>query len=604
MAEFLDLEAECVDPHYADLEGEEMATQLFCTCVDKENCTCDMFIDDNSVDDNTTPTKTPWEVTLLLEQQAEDEMNNLFDCTPPETSEKRVRDITDSVEKLHVCPLRSPPKKVMRNLNTELLHAGEVVEGTYVYNNLTEEETEQVETILEESETLLETELNAEDVSEALTKEADEGSLRSYFFQWATCKTAADEAQGKTKGARWYDVARTMKSEKTMQKNWMVFCERPRTGLRRGPFRSHVAIEALLCQDADGIRAKHSKTHCMYILEYRTKSRSVTGLKKLLKQGGVNCSLIGVPFQKKPLVRDWISCYSTPLIDKPERDLEWLQERCGVATGFKFNPEEMIQFCEESEPHSVEILIANYRAEAEKGSENAQAWIELTSAYNHAQQCFKMWKATAKGKQMQMSLLTYINFRLGQIAEGQSKNVKRLLLFQGINELTFMNTMRKWLRGNSKQNVLCLVGPGNSGKSMLAEAIILCLDGAVLSINEHNQFWKQGMISKRFCLLDDVTLVQWNYLDNNERRALDGGIISVNKKFSDPVETRMPPTLITTNYFLPNQGNQFDFLVNRLTWITFAKELPKREDGLSRISVKPEDIATWFQENKDSLDLE
>ncbi|AXH74262.1 MAG: E1 protein [Melanogrammus aeglefinus-associated papillomavirus 2] len=579
MACFIFKEAICEDPDedeedeynamFDEIDGEEMATQL--------------FINDEELIER-TPTKTPWEVTEML---------------------NKAEELTQSIEKVQISPTKtsSPAKKVRRQLNVDVLTDGNDVDGVYTYSELSTEHVQQIEETVENSVQLdLFDSEEVPEISTSTTELANEGQLRSNFFKWSTAETVDDFCNDQNKkGARWYDVARTMKSDKTMQKDWIIFCAKPLTNLRKGPYRCHIALEALLCNDADNIRCKSLGNFVMYLLEYKDKSRSVNGLRKLLAQVNVTTALFGAPFKRKPLVRDWIKKCTSALDSK--KDLTWLQEVCGTASGFRFNPEEMIQFCEESEPVSVEILIANYRREGDNGNENAKAWIEMSSAYNNAQHCYKMWKATERGKTMQMTLPEYIQSRHNLMKEGVARHVTLLLAMQGVNEISFLNTVRKWLRGSPKSNILVFVGPGNSGKSMFAESLMIFLDGAILSICESNGFWKQGMISKRYCLIDDVTLPQWRYLDINERRALDGGLIAVNKKYSDAVECRMPPTVMTTNYDI-RLNDDYTFLVNRLTWITFTKPLPLKRSGLGVLIVTPADIAAWFFQYKDTLDLE
>lgn len=562
MSEFLSIEALC-DSDMSDEELTSTAAEYFAQFDESS------IINDNvdEPDLNATPPKTPWEITCMLD------------------NEKRVRDITSSIEK---CELqKSPPKKI----KPRVLFGGQA-SNVYSYE-LDDESEQQINDTLTESEQygLLDSE---EQLKSKTTEIADEASLRSAFFRFAV--------EGEKQGARWFDLMKNMKSAKTMQKNWAIFCPRPLTGLREGPYRSHVALEALLCNDADGIRARHSDYYTFYILEYRQKSRSVAGLKKLLEQVKVKTALIAVPQIRKPLVREWAKVHTSVLSEDPERDVTWLDITQNVLST-KFNPEELILFCEETEPASVEILIANYRAEAGKGNENAQAWIEQVGAYNTASNAFKMWKATVKGMQMQLSLAQFVDNRLQQITAGDPKKIRILLGLQEINELCFLNILRKWMTGKAKKNTLCIVGPGNSGKSMLGEALMLFLDGGVLSYQEHNTFWKQTAIGKRFAFLDDVTLNQWRSLDVNERRVLDGGVVNVNKKFSEAVEVKFPPLLITTNYYLPDEGHDFDFIINRLTWIIFKKPIPT-VDGIPRIIITKEDIAAWFDENKETLDLD
>ncbi|WAQ80613.1 MAG: E1 protein [Fish-associated papillomavirus 1] len=591
--EFLDCEAVDEDEPFGTIDGEELALSLFsqeCTC-NKEVCTCTGFINDNvsEPDLSATPPMSVWQVTEMLNARSPEK--------DLEATAKRLLEVTNSVEKIQITPEPTPKKR--RNINPDLLQGGEVVAGKYVYN-LTEEETQAITELVDESDEFLESEQTQDDTFDQIIEELTEPQLRTNFFQFSLLKVGQGLGENNDKGARWYDVSKTMRSDKTMQKNWIIFCEIPNyTGKR-----NIVPLEALLCADAEGIRSKRTNVFCMYVLEYRSKQRSAAGIKKLLAQLQCKTALIGVPYIRKPLVREWIKEFTTPLTEDASRDLQWLQlQITETRANVKFNPEELIMFCEETEPESIEILIANYRKEASNGNENAQNWIEQCGAFNNAQHCFKMWKATVRGKNMQMTLPAYIGHRMTLFDKGNANAVQKLLCFQGLNELCIINTMRKWMQGHTKHTCICIVGPGSSGKSMFAEALCMFLDGAILNVQENNIFWKQAMLGKRAALIDDVTMGQWDYLDGRERRFLDGGYISVNKKFADAVDTKLPPCIITTNYYLPDMGDKYEFLINRLTWITFKCKLPLR-DGLSRLPVTVDDIAAWFELHKSTLDLD
>ncbi|AWW06054.1 MAG: E1 protein [Oncorhynchus mykiss-associated papillomavirus 1] len=629
MAEYIDNEAEVSGDELSDISEFDKST------IGSLND----FISDSPIRDSPNQHRT---LDLLLAQASPipvlgnvheflTQSQDYLRITPED--KKKANKLTSSCEKLSIRP--STSKKFKRSLFNDValcasgtfpapsgastptgsgvepsvLFGGSLIDGVYSYPDITEERTDEIETLLQNTEHLTVPETPSLEVTvNGLSAIAAEASLRRSFFTFSI--TSDDRNVKKKEGALWNAVAKTMKNEKTMQKNWMVFCEKPLTGRREGPYRCHVGLEAVLCTDSEGIRAKTNDTYCLYMLEYRSKSRSHAGLKQLLSRVGIEHALIGTPFQSKPLVRDWIHCFTSPLTDKAERDLEWLTSQMGKEYKQTFSPNDLIAFCEEVEPASLDVLIALYRAEAEKGNQNACNWIESTSSIQHANNCYKMWKATIRGKTMQMSLVEYVNHRHTFFQEGDAKQVERLLACHGFGPLqlisTVIHTLRKWLKGNPKQNVLVLVGPGGTGKSMFAEAITLMMDGAILSISD-STFWKQGMIGKRTCMIDDITPSQWKYLDMSERRTLDGGLISVNKKYSDPIECRMPPTIITTNYDVTKE-EQFSFLANRLTWLHFKTPLPRhltgQQAGLTKIPVTPADVSAFFLKYKTQLDLD
>ncbi|UDM59448.1 E1 [Wesgulfec papillomavirus] len=562
MACFLDLDAICDD----DVDGEEEEEEV----CEGERMALQMFINDEP-ESPKTPIRAPFEVTEMLNHEAS---------------------LTASLEKTRISPEKGPPAKQAKRA----LFGGTMENGIYTYN-MGESESNSVLQTLQESAPLFDSEVTQEEVTSDFSALAMDGILRKHFFGFS-CTL---EKQKKGEGARFNDLAKSMKSDKTMQKNWMIFCERPQTGLRAGPYRSHVALEAVICQDADNVRAKHDERHALYVIEYNDKMRSTKGVQRLLHSVGVKHALIGVPFTRKPLTRSWITMFTDTLDET--KDLTWLSVECN-STNTSFSPEEMLKWCEQECPQNLDCFIALYRRAARAGDENAMAWIDMTSALNAAKQCFALWKATLKGESLQLSLSDYIDKRVSENEGGDAKQVRRLLLFNGVLEVHMLNALRKWLRGSVKKNFLVLHGPGGSGKSMFAEALTLFLEGAMLCIDEQNSFWKSGAVSKRFVMIDDITMRHWRYLDRNERRVLDGGVVAVNKKFSDAAEMKFPPIIATTNYVLTDSGDEFSFLCNRITWIPFPKPIPIRTDGSTAIVVTTADIAAWFLENKETLDLE
>ncbi|WP_092487484.1 hypothetical protein [Candidatus Ichthyocystis hellenicum] len=554
-----DLEADCDD---VDDDFSELIE--VCNCQDS---TCPVCLDKQ----------------FIVEDDDEDEDVNVH----------RKRDITESIEKLRLAEERllnpNKRKNLLGEFNVAALEGGSVEDGIYTYAT-TEAETQEIETLID---TLEPEPTNRDIVSTTLTKEAKEGLLRTAFYHFALDKE-------KNEGARFTDLFRSMQSEKTMQRMWGIFLEKPKTGLRQGPYRSHIAIEALLCTDADKIRARHSKSHVLYIVEYTLTSRSIAGIKQLLQKVVPDAPLlIGVPMIKKPQMRAWVREFTSTLSNDTAKDFDWLvlsTEGPLTKTDIKFNAEEMLVYCETEKPQNVEVFIANYRKEAQLGNENAQAWIQMTTALTVARRTYDLWKSTLRGQALQLGLSEYIIHRCNQFQPGTSLKVTQLLTLNKVNELQFLSKLRKWMKGHIKHNILCFVGPGNTGKSMLCEALTVVLGGAFLSWHEGNSFWKSPMVGVRSCYLDDVTRVIWRHLDERERRTLDGGVVAINKKFHDPIEAKMPPCLLTTNDDIRDM-TEFTYLNNRLTWVDFPTVI-------SHLVVKAEDVATWILTHQSELDLD
>ncbi|AXH77350.1 MAG: E1 protein [Lutjanus campechanus-associated papillomavirus 1] len=471
--------------------------------------------------------------------------------------------------------------------------------GMLTYDELSMRDNYEINELVN-TETLFEEEFIAPvvEVQGTLSAQTLEQKLRTSYYHF-TAASSPDKI-----GVRWNDVHKGMKSPKTMQKIWSIFVERPVEVRRNHPNcgkRSHVPLEALLCNDAALLRASSTPHHVYYLLEYTDSQRSIKGLQKLLKAVGIEHCLFGVPYFKQPLTRTFLRDSTTPLDVK--RDVSFLadiEDEKYIKQSYQFNMEELISYCESSEPETVQQLIYRYTSEAKHGDPNAIAWRNTTSCMNHAKNAFSMWKSTVQGEMLDLSLSDYILHRISENEGGDAAKVRRLFTIQGILEIDFLNTLRKWLVGQHKYNVIVLVGPGNTGKSLFTEALMKCLGGAFLSWHKDNQYWKSPILGSRFCCIDDITLAGWKNLDECERRALDGGIVTINKKFTQPTEVKFPPCLITTNTILTDAD--FSFLKNRLVWYTFDKVLVTR-DGLAEAAVSTADCAAWLLLNRNTLDL-
>lgn len=409
---------------------------------------------------------------------------------------------------------------------------------------------------------------------------------------------------GKEEQVRFTDIHKAMMNVKTMQQLWGIFVERPKTGKRQGPERCHIALEALLVSSADKYRVKATECGYYFLAQFEKGSRSEAGLRKILAQLGIKDALIGVPQIRKPAVKTWLKENTTCL--SQDTELTCMKEEqttsakvVGDDTLIKFDMDQLIQFCEDHEPPTVERLICLYREEAKNGDTNAIAWRSATGCLQHAKNAFTLYESAEKGRVMGMTMPEYLDYRIQKFQGGNKMQVDKLLLYQGVLPQFFAQEFFEWTKGRIKRNTIVFVGKGDTGKSMMMDAIMQVLGGAFLSYHQDNQHWKGPAIGKRFCCIDDITDYQWSRIDLTERRALDGGTVTINGKYRSQVETKFPPVMITTNYDLRENKNQlgqlnFEYLVNRLQWIKFDKVLIKKANGAAAIPVTPADFAAWL----------
>ncbi|QYW06010.1 E1 protein [Papillomaviridae sp. Haddock_c145] len=398
---------------------------------------------------------------------------------------------------------------------------------------------------------------------------------------------------------KWNNIVKEMKSPKTMQKKWCIFFQKP---VSPSGTVTHVPAEAILCQDSDRIRAASTETSCFYMLEYTKGQRSIAGLLKLLKSVGVTECLFGVPLFKNAPARKWFKDRTTAL--SSGTDVSFLgddkDEECTETIGFQMD--QMINFCVETQPKSVEVLMFKYTQEAIDGEPNAMIWHKSTGALTWAKNAFALWKGTRMGEISSMSLDAYINACIKKHEGGNADHVSEILTFQGVDETKWLHALKLWLRGIIKKNVIIFYGPGSTGKSLTCDALMCFLGGSFLTWHRDNQFWLSGAIGSRYCAVDDITSSAWTDIDSKHRRHFDGGLVTVNKKFCEPTTIKFPPLCVTTNCDLRAGSEKWEFLLNRLTWFDFPNSL-EGPDGLATIVVTASDFARYFDRHRLTLNI-
>lgn len=510
------------------------------------------------------------------------------DYSPPS-----LKILCSSAEKLRVSSESDKPS-CSKQLFPERHSECEITDSNYgsmlTYENLTEEvESQAYEAIA-----------NAPLPRSYLPPEvADKSS--DYILKWRFGIFTARLVNNQGEQPKWTNIVKEMKSPKTMQKKWVIFFQKPVSG---SGTVTHVPAEALLCQDCDRLRACSTEGSCLYLLEYTKGQRSIAGLMKLLKTVGITQCLFGVPLYKNPTARKWFKEKTTAL--STDNDVTFLaddqDEECKEEVGFQMDV--LINFCVETEPSSVEVLMYRYTQEAVGGDPNAMCWQKSTGALAWAKNAFTLWQGTRSGELASMTVDQYINMCIKKHQGGNADNISDLLIHQGIDEDVWLRALKLWVRGIMKKNTIVLFGPGSTGKSLTCDALTSFLGGAFLTWHQDNQFWLSGAIGSRYCAVDDVTNRAWSDIDSKNRRHCDGGAVTVNKKFCQPTTIKFPPLCITTNCDLRGGGENspWEFLLNRLTWFNFPNTL-EGPDGLATIVVTGSDFARYFDRHRLTLNI-
>ena len=162
---------------------------------------------------------------------------------------------------------------------------------------------------------------------------------------------------------------------------------------------------------------------------------------------------------------------------------------------------------------------------------------------------------------------------------GDWKPIMQLLKFQHVNILDFLYMFKQFLKGTPKNNCLVFYGPPDSGKSYFTYSLTKFLRGKVISyVNTKSQFFLQPLSDCKIGLLDDATYPCWTFFDINMRTALDGNYVSVDFKHKAPIQMKLPPLLVTTNYDVKSDQSLL-YLHSRIQCICFPNKIPLTEQG-------------------------
>lgn len=186
---------------------------------------------------------------------------------------------------------------------------------------------------------------------------------------------------------------------------------------------------------------------------------------------------------------------------------------------------------------------------------------------------------------------------------GDWKTIMHFLRFQHVNILDFLYAFKLFLQGVPKKNCFVIYGPPDTGKSYFTYTLIHFLRGRVISqMNKQSQFWLQPLTDAKIGLLDDATYDCWSFIDIHMRTALDGNHISIDYKHRAPLQIKMPPLLITSNYNV-KEDQGLSYLHSRLHCVCFPNKMPLTDDGKPIYEINDCAWKLFFRKLKNQLDL-
>ncbi|AAA66843.1 replication protein [Odocoileus virginianus papillomavirus 1] len=286
---------------------------------------------------------------------------------------------------------------------------------------------------------------------------------------------------------------------------------------------------------------------------------------------------------------------------------EWIQQATNVASNTgeaaKFDLGTMVQWAYDH-GFTEESKIAYEYALCAGSDCNAKAFLASTSQARLVKDCCTMVRHYLRAEVQALTMSGYIKRRCDQTAgSGSWLSIMNLLKYHGIEHIQFVNALKPWLKGIPKYNCITIVGPPNSGKSLLCNSLIAFLGGKVLTFaNHHSHFWLAPLADCRVALIDDATTACWRYFDTHLRNVLDGYPFGIDRKHNTAVQMKAPPLLVTSNIDVHAEEKYF-YSHSRVKPFYFKEPCPASDNGEPMFSITDADWKHFFERLWGRLDL-
>ncbi|AAN09917.1 putative replication protein E1 [Rangifer tarandus papillomavirus 1] len=286
---------------------------------------------------------------------------------------------------------------------------------------------------------------------------------------------------------------------------------------------------------------------------------------------------------------------------------DWIQQQtnvannCGEAAKFDFGT--MVQWAYDHHL-TEECKIAYQYAKCAGSDVNAKAFLASTNQARLVKDCCTMVRHYLRAEEQALSISAYIKKRCDLAPQkGSWLSIMNLLKFHGIEPIHFVNALNPWLKGTPKHNCIAIVGPPNSGKSLLCNSLITFLGGKVLTFANHSShFWLAPLSDCRVALIDDATHACWRYFDTYLRNVLDGYPVCIDRKHKSAVQMKAPPLLLTSNIDV-HADEKYFYLQSRVKSFYFTEPCCASDNGEPLFVITDADWRNFFERLWERLDL-
>lgn len=285
---------------------------------------------------------------------------------------------------------------------------------------------------------------------------------------------------------------------------------------------------------------------------------------------------------------------------------EWIVRQTVVGHSLEecqFQLSVMVQWAYDHDITDESILAYEYAKLADVDG-NAAAFLASNCQAKYVKDACTMCRHYKRAEQAQMTMSEWIRFRSAKISEeGDWRPIVRFLRHHDIEFITFVISLKNFLKGIPKKCCIVIYGPAGTGKSYFCMSLLRFLGGVVISYaNSTSHFWLQPLCDAKIGLIDDVTPQCWSYIDTYLRNALDGNQVCIDRKHRPLLQLKCPPLLMTTNTN-PLEEDRWKFLRSRLQLFTFPNAFPVNQKGDPLYTLNDANWKCFFQRLWARLDL-
>lgn len=405
-------------------------------------------------------------------------------------------------------------------------------------------------------------------------------------------------------GVSFTEITRSFKSNKTCSDQWIVLAHCIRTELIEA---SKYQLQSV-CDFLQLIIYDFTVLLCIMFKTVKSRE-TVSKLMCSTFNCGENQLLMEPPRTRSPPVAMYFYQKSLTNVSYIFGDFpDWIKKQTiitheSAAAAETFDLSQMIQFCYDNDLMDEPSIAYRYALQAECDP-NAAAFLKHNNQAKFVRDACCMVKYYKRQEMRELTMSQWIWKCCDECDEGGDwKVIVQLLKYQEINFLSFLTSLRYFLKGVPKRNCITFYGPSDTGKSYFCNSLVTFLKGKVISMmNRCSPFWLQPMLDAKLGFLDDCTYPGWQYLDTNMRGALDGNAVCIDAKHRAPSQIKLPPMLITTNVDV-SQEVTLKYICSRLQLFNFPHKFPLQEDGSVIYEITNNSWKCFFSKFGHQIDL-